>query len=130
MKASTQWKPNSAQKLQSGKRANSDEDCSGTTINLFSCSSGMGGGAGILGHTQVIENHADIACELPHFLSDAGCSLGLDDFDGETAESSDVFWPIANAYSASIFVVVKEGYSHLDVVGALGFFITFFGQGP
>jgi hypothetical protein len=84
------------------------------TINLLSFLSGVGG-AGIAGHPQVIENHADIACELPHFLSDAGYSLGLDDSDGETAESSDVFRPIARAYTASIFVLVPV----CDVMAAI-----------
>jgi hypothetical protein len=54
--------------------------------------------AGVFGHTEAIETHADIACELSHLWGDAGYAFGLDDANGESSESDDVFRTIAHAY--------------------------------
>ena len=71
--------------------------------------------AGVFCHSQVVEDQADIACELSHFLSNAPYALGFDDSDGESAKSGDVFGAVARAYATSIFIVVPID----DVVTAI-----------
>ena len=41
------------------------------------------GGAGVGGHTQVVEDQAGVFVELAHFLGGAFYTLGLDQTDGE-----------------------------------------------
>jgi len=42
--------------------------------------------AGVFRHPQVIEDQADIAVELTHFLWDAARAFGFDDTDGEASK--------------------------------------------
>ena len=44
--------------------------------------------------------------EFSHFLGDTANAFGLDDSDGESPETSDVFWTVASAYPRAVFVVV------------------------
>jgi hypothetical protein len=69
----------------------------------------------VFGHSQIIEDQADITCELPHFLSDAENALGFDDSNGKASEPGDVLRTIAAAYTASIFIIVPIK----DVVAAI-----------
>jgi hypothetical protein len=62
--------------------------------------------ARVIRHSQVIENQADITCELPHFLCDVGCSFGFQYPNGESSKSGHVFKAKAGAYPVSIFIVV------------------------
>ena len=55
---------------------------------------------------QVIENEADVACKLPHFLSDTGYAFGFDHSNCKPSEPGNVLRPMAIAYPASIFVIV------------------------
>ncbi len=62
--------------------------------------------ANVFCHSQVIENQTDIACELSHFLDNATDPFGFDEADGKTSESRDVFWSIARADTATVFIEV------------------------
>ncbi len=48
-------------------------------------------------------------------MSDAAYAFGFDDADGKAPESCNVFWTVANAYSAAVFIVVPVD----DVVAAI-----------
>ena len=39
-------------------------------------------------------------------MRDAAYAFGFDDADGESPQSSDVFWAVPSAYTASVFVIV------------------------
>ena len=39
-------------------------------------------------------------------MRDAAYAFGFDDADGESPQSSDVFWAVTSAYAASVFVIV------------------------
>ena len=67
-------------------------------------------GASVFCHPQVVEDRTDIACELSHSLWDTADPFGFDEADGETSESGDVFWPIAGAYTAAVFIKVPIQY--------------------
>ena len=43
---------------------------------------------------------------MSHFLRDTAHALGFDDPDGKAAESGDIFWAVAGAYSASVFIEI------------------------
>jgi len=58
---------------------------------------------------------AYVAGQLTHCLCDATNTLGLDNSDGESTESRDVFRTVASAYPASIFIIVPIN----DVVTAI-----------
>ena len=45
---------------------------------------------------------------MSHFLRDTAHALGFDDPDGKAAESGDIFWAVAGAYSASILIPVED----------------------
>lgn len=81
------------------------------TISLIPC----GVVAGILGHPQVIKDHAHIEHELSHFLGDAANPFGFDDSNCEAAKPGDVFRAVADPYSAAILVVIPIN----DVVAAV-----------
>ena len=66
----------------------------------------MLGGTRVFTHSEIIEDRADITCELPHFLSDAENAFGFNDSNGKPSESGDVLWTIAATYTATIFIVV------------------------
>ena len=63
-------------------------------------------GASVFCHPQVIEDQTDIACELSHSLCDTADPFGFDEADGKASESGDVFWSIAGAYTAAVFIEV------------------------
>jgi hypothetical protein len=44
--------------------------------------------------------------KFSHFLGDTANALGLDDSDGESPETGDVFWAVAGAYPTAILVVI------------------------
>ena len=73
------------------------------------------GGARVFCHSQVIEDQANIACELSHFLCNATHALGFDDSDGKTSEARDVFRAIAGAYATAVFIEIPVQ----DVVAAV-----------
>ena len=68
------------------------------------------GWASVIGHSQVIEDQTNIACELSHFLCNAADPFGFDEADGKTSESGDVFWSIAGADAAAVFIEVPVQY--------------------
>ncbi len=41
--------------------------------------------------SQIFEDYADIACELPHFLRHTEYSFGFDDSNDESSEPGDIF---------------------------------------
>jgi hypothetical protein len=51
----------------------------------FSRPKSLSCGARVFRHPQVIEDQADVARELPHFLGDAACTCGFDEGNGKTA---------------------------------------------
>src|SRR5207237_638139 len=63
-------------------------------------------GTGVFGHPQVVEDQADVACELSHFLRDASSPFGLDDSDGESAKPGDVFRAVTGRDATAIFIIV------------------------
>jgi hypothetical protein len=54
----------------------------------------------------MVKDQAYIARELSHFLRDAAHPFGLDDANGKTAQSGNVFQAMASAYPAAVFVKV------------------------
>jgi len=64
---------------------------------------------------QVIEDQADIAGEFSHFLCDAAHPFGFDEADGKASETRDVFWAIASADAAAVFIEIPVQ----DVVAAV-----------
>lgn len=64
------------------------------------------GGTGVFRHAEVVEDQAGIAVQLPHGLRDAVGAFGLDQADGEAAESGDVLGAMAGADAATVLVVV------------------------
>jgi hypothetical protein len=57
-------------------------------------------------HPQVVENQADITCQLSHFLCYTAYAFGFDGSDGESPESSDIFRAITGADQTAIFIVI------------------------
>jgi hypothetical protein len=51
---------------------------------------------------------------LPHLLWDASDAFGFDHPDGEASESGDIFWAMAGADAAAVFVIVP-----IDVVATI-----------
>ena len=68
---------------------------------------GLGGlgAAGVFRHPEVVEEQPWVPVELADFLGDVGDASGLDQADGETAQTGDVFRAVAGADPAAIFVV-------------------------
>lgn len=73
-----------------------------STVFLFYPSSPCGG-AGISGHSKIVEDEACIQDEFAHLLSDATNLFGFDDADSEAPESCDVFRSMALADAAFVF---------------------------
>jgi hypothetical protein len=72
-------------------------------------------GARVFRHPEIIEDQADIACELSHFLCNATHRLGLDPSDGKTSEARDVFRAMAGADAAAVFIEIPVQ----DIVAAV-----------
>ena len=62
-------------------------------------------GTRVFRHPEIVEDQADISCELSHFLCDAAYALGFDESNGKAPKSGNIFWAIAGTYPAAVFVV-------------------------
>ena len=63
------------------------------------------GAAGVLRHPEVVEEQPWVPVELADFLGDVGDASGLDQADGETPQTGDVFGAVSGADAAAVFVV-------------------------
>jgi hypothetical protein len=69
--------------------------------------SGLGwlGAARVFRHPKVIEEQPWVPVELADFLGDVADASGLDQADGEAAQTRDVFRAVSGADAAAIFVI-------------------------
>ena len=81
-----------------------EEQVHGKFVLLFESTVGMG--TWVRGHTEVIENQADIASELAHFLRNVEYAFGFDDANGKPSEPGDVLRTKALTDPAAILIVV------------------------
>jgi hypothetical protein len=73
---------------------------------VLRCSTlGWLGAARVFRHPEVVEEQPWVPVELADFLGDVGDASGLDQADGETAQTGDVFRAVSGADAAAIFVV-------------------------
>ena len=61
---------------------------------------------GVAGHSQIVEDVADVAGELADGGSDAIAALGLDDADSKSAQAGNVLRPVAGTQGAAVFIPV------------------------
>ena len=62
--------------------------------------------ARVFRHPEVVEDQPGVAAQLADFLGDVGDPASLDQADGKTPETRDVFRAVPGADAAAIFVVV------------------------